>query len=121
MEFLKRWYNKIHEKNSLARKIAGIVLIALGLLALVTPFTPGSWLIFVGLEFFGIRMAIWDRIKSKFIQSQNLNEQPPSGKRYAIIVLVVAAVLALAWVAFVTIVCEDDWCYIFPWQHAKSR
>jgi len=28
--------------------------------------TPGSWLIFVGLEFFGFRMLFWDKIKSWF-------------------------------------------------------
>jgi uncharacterized protein YqgC (DUF456 family) len=46
-----------------AKKTIGILLIIIGLLALVTPFTPGSWLIFVGLEFFGFRMLLWDKIK----------------------------------------------------------
>jgi len=48
------------------KKIAGVLLIVVGLLALVTPFTPGSWLIFVGLEFIGIRIAFWDKIKAWF-------------------------------------------------------
>jgi uncharacterized protein YqgC (DUF456 family) len=46
-----------------AKKTIGILLIVIGLLALVTPFTPGSWLIFVGLELFGFRMLFWDKIK----------------------------------------------------------
>ena len=45
------------------KKIISILLIVIGLLVLVTPFTPGSWLIFVGLEMFGIRMLFWDKIK----------------------------------------------------------
>ena len=48
------------------KKITGILLIIIGLLALVTPFTPGSWLIFVGLEFIGIRILFWDKIKAWF-------------------------------------------------------
>ena len=48
------------------KKIIGILLIVIGLLALVTPFTPGSWLIFVGLEIFGIQMLFWDKIKLWF-------------------------------------------------------
>lgn len=49
------------------KKIIGIFLIIIGLLALVTPFTPGSWLIFVGLELFGFRILFWDKIKSRFL------------------------------------------------------
>jgi drug/metabolite transporter (DMT)-like permease len=45
------------------RKAIGIILIFLGLLALVTPFTPGSWLAFVGLEFLGVRFFAADKIK----------------------------------------------------------
>lgn len=42
----------------------GILLVLLGLLALLTPFTPGSWLIFVGLEILGIRLAFWRYLRS---------------------------------------------------------
>jgi len=38
------------------RIILGIVLIILGVLAALTPFTPGSWLAFIGLEFLGLRL-----------------------------------------------------------------
>ena len=48
------------------KKTIGVLLIVIGLLALITPFTPGSWLIFVGLELFGFRILFWDKIKLWF-------------------------------------------------------
>lgn len=48
----------------MTKKAIGIFLITIGLAALFTPFTPGSWLIFVGLEFIGIRMIFSDKIKA---------------------------------------------------------
>lgn len=53
-------------KNPKIKKATGFVLIILGLIALITPFTPGSWLIFIGLEFIGIRILLWDKIKIWF-------------------------------------------------------
>ena len=50
----------------MVKKTIGILLIVIGFLALITPFTPGSWLIFVGLEFIGIRILFWDKIKAWF-------------------------------------------------------
>jgi hypothetical protein len=41
-----------------ARNVVGIVLVALGLLALLTPLTPGSWLIPIGLELLGLRLLL---------------------------------------------------------------
>jgi len=52
------------------KKIIGILLIVIGLLALITPFTPGAWLIFVGLELFGFRILFWDKIKAWFSNKQ---------------------------------------------------
>jgi len=46
------------------KKTVGVILIILGVLALVTPFTPGAWLVFIGLEFLGFRLAFWSRIKA---------------------------------------------------------
>ncbi|MDP2932736.1 MAG: PGPGW domain-containing protein [bacterium] len=48
------------------RKTIGLLLIMIGLAALFTPFTPGSWLIFVGLELLGFRMVFWNKIKAWF-------------------------------------------------------
>lgn len=45
------------------KKMLGALLMLVGLLALVTPLTPGAWLIFVGLELLGFRMAAWEKVK----------------------------------------------------------
>ena len=66
----KSWLKQITNKDSPTRKVAGIILIILGLLALVTPLTPGSWLIFVGLELLGIHLAVWDRLKSQLFRQR---------------------------------------------------
>lgn len=39
------------------------ILIILGFFALITPFTPGSWLAFIGLELLGWRLLPGDYIK----------------------------------------------------------
>lgn len=50
----------------MVKKIVGILLIIIGLVALVTPLTPGSWLFFVGLELLGFRLIFWDKLKKRF-------------------------------------------------------
>lgn len=45
--------------------ILGAILILIGLIALVTPLTPGAWLTFVGLELIGVRLTVWDKIKAR--------------------------------------------------------
>ena len=52
--------------KTITKKAVGVILIIIGLLAFVTPFTPGSWLIFVGLEFLGLRILFQDKIKVWF-------------------------------------------------------
>ncbi len=52
--------------NPNLKKVVGVILVVIGLLALVTPFTPGSWLIFVGLELLGVELIFWDKIKKGF-------------------------------------------------------
>lgn len=42
--------------TAVLRKALGIVLLLIGFAALVTPFTPGSWLILVGAGMLGYRM-----------------------------------------------------------------
>jgi len=46
------------------RKSIGVILIVLGFLALVTPLSPGSWLILVGLELLGLRILLEDRLRA---------------------------------------------------------
>ncbi|MEK7578864.1 MAG: hypothetical protein AAB456_04110 [Patescibacteria group bacterium] len=45
------------------KKTIGIFLILIGLAALLTPLTPGSWLVFIGLELLGWRVLLFDKLK----------------------------------------------------------
>jgi uncharacterized protein YqgC (DUF456 family) len=63
-DFLK----KLRESKSPWKKVIGIICFILGFIALITPLTPGSWLIFVGLELLGFRLAIWEKIKDKILK-----------------------------------------------------
>jgi hypothetical protein len=74
------------------KKAVGVTLIVLGLAALVTPFTPGSWLALIGLQLVGLGFLLENRfgraIKNRYKNSfQNLKiklrqishrKQPPS-------------------------------------------
>lgn len=71
------------------RTILGIILILFGLFALVTPFTPGSWLALIGLELVGggflipkkVRASmqrIKDRIKARIFQKKIPDPAPIS-------------------------------------------
>ena len=51
----------------------GILLICLGILALLTPFTPGSWLALIGLELIGFRLLF--RKKLPFFKLTTLWEK----------------------------------------------
>jgi hypothetical protein len=46
------------------RIIIGIILVLLGLVALFTPLTPGSWLIPIGLEVLGLRILLENRVRA---------------------------------------------------------
>ncbi|MDD5068759.1 MAG: PGPGW domain-containing protein [Candidatus Pacebacteria bacterium] len=50
-------------KDPRVKKTIGIILIIVGLLALFTPLTPGSWLIPIGLELIGIDLLFYKKIK----------------------------------------------------------
>ncbi|TSC72090.1 MAG: hypothetical protein G01um101438_718 [Parcubacteria group bacterium Gr01-1014_38] len=52
--------------SSALKKVLGIVLILLGLLALLTPLTPGSWLIIVGAELLGFRLLFLAPLRKWF-------------------------------------------------------
>ena len=62
MENLANWVKRISAKSPKAKKITGSVLILIGFLALITPLTPGSWLIFVGLGLLGVQLTAWEKI-----------------------------------------------------------
>jgi hypothetical protein len=48
------------------KKIVGAIFIMLGLLAFLTPLTPGSWLVFVGAELLGIEMLSQRRVTEQY-------------------------------------------------------
>jgi hypothetical protein len=65
------------------RKIAGAVLILLGALALLTPLTPGGWLVFVGAELLGIEMLSPHRLKEWYARIKKPTgpkEEPQKGE-----------------------------------------
>jgi hypothetical protein len=49
----------------------GVILVLLGLMALFTPFTPGSWLVPIGLEVLGLRILLENRIRAWAIAHPN--------------------------------------------------
>ena len=51
------------------RKTLGIILIVLGFLALITPFSPGSWLMLIGLEILGFGFLLEGRL-SRFLRDK---------------------------------------------------
>ncbi len=44
--------------------VLGVVLVLVGVLALLTPLTPGSWLALIGLEILGLRILLERKIIS---------------------------------------------------------
>jgi len=50
--------------KKILKKVLGVVFIILGFLALVTPFSPGSWLVLVGFEILGLRMLLERKLLS---------------------------------------------------------
>jgi membrane protein implicated in regulation of membrane protease activity len=48
-------------KNVL-KKTIGVILIIIGLAALLTPLTPGSWLALIGLQMLGLGFLLENRV-----------------------------------------------------------
>ena len=67
LDSVKEKVKKILHENPNLKKIAGVCLLIIGFVALVTPFTPGAALfLFLGLEFLGIRFLFIDKLKERF-------------------------------------------------------
>jgi hypothetical protein len=49
------------------KKLLGVFLVIIGLAALLTPLTPGSWLALIGLELLGLRLLI----EKKFLKDKH--------------------------------------------------
>lgn len=48
------------------KRIIGVICVLVGLLALFTPLTPGSWLTLIGLELLGFGFLIPKRIRAMY-------------------------------------------------------
>jgi membrane protein implicated in regulation of membrane protease activity len=48
--------------KNILKKTIGVILIIIGLAALVTPFTPGSWLALIGLQLVGLGFLLENRL-----------------------------------------------------------
>ena len=51
--------------KSILKKVLGVILIVVGLAALLTPLTPGSWLALIGMELLGIRILFFKKFLSE--------------------------------------------------------
>ena len=47
------------------KKVIGVILIIIGLAALFTPLTPGSWLALIGMELLGVHLVFFNRFLSE--------------------------------------------------------
>jgi protein-S-isoprenylcysteine O-methyltransferase Ste14 len=56
---------KIAQMKTIIKKVIGVILIIIGIFALLTPLTPGSWLALIGMELLGIHLVIFDRFLSE--------------------------------------------------------
>ena len=65
MNLLRIVKEYINDKPKI-KKTIGIILILIGLAALLTPLTPGSWLLFIGLELLGLRVLLSDKLLKFF-------------------------------------------------------
>jgi hypothetical protein len=68
IKFFKKTKARLHAAPAWQKKIIGLLFILYGFIAFITPVTPGSWLLFIGLELLGIRLIFLERIKSRFIK-----------------------------------------------------
>jgi membrane protein implicated in regulation of membrane protease activity len=48
--------------KNILKKTIGVIFIVWGLIALVTPFTPGSWLAIIGLQMVGLGFLLENRV-----------------------------------------------------------
>ncbi len=49
-----------------SKRTLGVILVVLGLISVLTPFTPFGILLLIGLELLGIRERVVDKVKSWF-------------------------------------------------------
>ena len=62
---MKERFKKFWTENPKIRKVAGVTLIVIGLVSIITPFTPLGFLLIIGLELLGLRALYWDKLKDR--------------------------------------------------------
>ncbi len=76
--------------KSIVKKVVGVILIIVGLAALLTPLTPGSWLALIGLELLGVRLLIEKKLLNekqraavdKIVENFMQKFKSPSSRRH---------------------------------------
>ncbi|MDP2641816.1 MAG: hypothetical protein Q8P21_00785 [bacterium] len=63
---MKEKFKKFWSTNPKIKKATGAILVIVGLISIITPFTPVGFLLIFGLEMLGVRLLLWDKIKSWF-------------------------------------------------------
>ena len=66
------------------RKATGVVLILVGVAALVTPLTPGSWLALIGLELLGVRILFAERLAARLRRTFFKKQQSETSEKVPI-------------------------------------
>ena len=56
------------------KKVVGVILIIVGVLAFLTPLTPGSWLALIGFELLGVRLVLPERLN---VLLKRIRRKPP--------------------------------------------
>ena len=72
---MKEKIQKFLEVHPKLRKSVGVLLVIIGILSIITPFTPVGFLLVVGLELLGIRYLVWDKIK-KWLRMKDRSKTP---------------------------------------------
>lgn len=60
---MKERFKKIWAENKKLRKAVGVGMVVIGIISIITPFTPVGFLLVVGLELLGVRALFWGKIK----------------------------------------------------------
>lgn len=65
----KEKFKKVLSENQRVRKTVGVILLVVGIISIITPFTPVGFLVLVGLELLGFTSLFWEKIKKRFKKS----------------------------------------------------
>ncbi|OHA95410.1 MAG: hypothetical protein A3C62_02425 [Candidatus Zambryskibacteria bacterium RIFCSPHIGHO2_02_FULL_39_16] len=71
---MKDFFKKIWTENKKVRKFIGVTLVIVGILSVITPFTPVGFLLVFGLEILGIRILFWNNLINWFKHKINKNK-----------------------------------------------